>query len=101
MHPPDLLVDNILFGLSMSYFKINNYPKATTSLSRVIDGFPDSDKWYMSIVMLALIHEKTGEKSQAIYMLEKGLKNNPPYFIRSVINKLINLVQNETTPASG
>ena len=49
----------------------------------------------MSHVMLALIHEKKGEKSQALYTLEHGLKNNPSYFVRSVINNLISLIQDE------
>ena len=87
------MIDNILFGLSMSYYKMKKFSKAEKALLRIIKLYVDSDKWYMSHVMLALVHEKKGEKSQAIYVLEQGLKNDPPYFIRSVINNVINLVQ--------
>ena len=80
----------------MSYFKLKNYSKAIDPLFHVIKEHPDSDKWYMSHVMLALVHEKIGEKSQALYILEQGLKNDPPYFIRSVIKNVINLVQDES-----
>ena len=65
-------------------------------LSRVIEKYAGSDKWYMSHVMLALAHEIKGEKSQALFILEQGLKNDPPYFIQSVINILIDLVQDES-----
>jgi len=74
LNPPRLLIDNILFGLSMSYFRGKNFAGATGPLSRIIAEHPNSDKWYMSHVMLALIHNKKGEKSQALYILEKGLK---------------------------
>ena len=95
LNPPHSLIDNILFGLSMSYFKVKKFSKTIEPLSHIIKEYPNSDKWYMSHVMLALVHEKNGEKSQALYVLERGLKNDPPYFIRSVINKLIDLVQDE------
>lgn len=96
LNPPQSLIDNILFGLSMSYFKVKQYSKAIEPLSRIMKEYPNSDKSYMSHVMLALVHEIKGDKSQAIYVLEHGLKNDPPYFIRSVINNLINLVQDES-----
>ena len=99
LNPPHSLIDNILFGLSMSYFKMKKFSKAEEPLSRIIKVYADSNKWYMSHVMLALVHEKKGEKSQAIYVLEQGLKNDPPYFIRSMINNVINLVQDEPIQA--
>ena len=99
LNPPHPLIDNILFGLSMSYFKLKKYSKAMDPLSRVIEKHAGSEKWYMSHVMLALVHEIKGEKSQALYIIEKSLKNDPPYFIRSVINNVINLVQEESIQA--
>jgi len=96
LNPPHSLIDNILFGLSMSYFKVKKFSKAIEPLSHVIKEYPDSEKWYMSHVMLALVHEKNEDKSKALYILEQGLKKDPPYFIRSVINNLIDLVQDES-----
>jgi len=93
LNPPQPLIDNLLFGLGMSYYKMNNFSKIIKPFSRIIKRYPNSDKWYMSHVMLALGHEKKGEKSQALYILEQAVKNDPPYFFRSVINKLINIVQ--------
>ena len=93
LNPPIPLIDNILFGLGMSYYKMNKFSKLTKPFSRIIKNYPNSDKWYMSHVMLALGHEKNGEKSQALYVLEQAVKNDPPYFIQSVINNLINIVQ--------
>ena len=83
----------------MSYFKVKKFSKTIEPLSHIIKEYPNSDKWYMSHVMLALVYEKKGEKSQAIYILEQGLKNDPPYFIRSMINNVINLVQDEPIQA--
>ena len=96
LNPPHSLVDNILFGLSMSYYKVKKFSSAMKPLYRVIKEYPNSDKWYMSHVMLALIHERRGEKSQALYILEQGLSNDPPYFILSMIKTLIDLVQGES-----
>jgi len=93
LNPPHSLVDNIMFGLSMSHFKLKNFSKTIVPLSHIIKEYPNSDKWFMSHVMLALVNEKLGEKSQALYILEQGLKNDPPYFIRSVINNLVDLIQ--------
>lgn len=94
-NPPHSLIDNILFGLGISYFKMNKFPETIRSLKRVIEEYPRSDKWFMSHVMLGLTHDKNAEKSQALYILEKALKNNPPHTIRSMIDKIINLVHAE------
>jgi len=44
-------------------------------------------------LVLALTHYKKREKSQALDVLEKGLKKNPPYFIRSMFMNLTQLIQ--------
>ena len=72
------------------------FSKAIKPLSQIIEKYPDSDKWYMSHVMLALMDERKGEKGEALYILEEGFKNDPPYFIRSMFNTLIDLVQDES-----
>ena len=91
-NPPYELTDNLLFGLGMSHYRLGNISKVSKPLSRLISEYPDSEKWYMSHLVLALTHYKKREKSQALYVLQKGLKKNPPYFIRSMfmnLNKLI------------
>ena len=91
-NPPYELTDNLLFGLGMSQYRLGNISKVSKPLSRLISEYPDSEKWYMSHLVLALTHYKKREKSQALYVLQKGLKKNPPYFIRSMfmnLNKLI------------
>jgi len=91
-NPPYELTDNLLFGLGMSQYRLGNISKVSKPLSRLISKYPDSEKWYMSHLVLALSHYKKREKSQALYILQKGLKKNPPYFIRSMfmnLNKLI------------
>ncbi len=91
-NPPYELTDNLLFGLGMSQYRLGNISKVSKPLSRLISKYPDSEKWYMSHLVLALSHYKKREKSQALYILQKGLKKNPPYFIRTMfmnLNKLI------------
>ena len=53
----------------------------------------------MSHVILALTNYRQREKSQALYVLEQGLKRNPPHFIRSVMQNLIDLIQEKTVDA--
>jgi len=91
-NPPYELTDNLLFGFGMSQYRLGNISKVSKPLSRLISKYPDSEKWYMSHLVLALTHYKKREKSQALYVLQQGLKKNPPYFIRSMfmnLNKLI------------
>ena len=92
-NPPYTLTDNILFGLGMSQYKLGNVSMVSKPLSRLISDYPDSEKWYMSHLVLALVHYKKREKSQALDVLEKGLKKNPPYFIRSMFMNLTQLIQ--------
>ena len=95
-NPPYSLTDNILFGLGMSHYKLGNISRVSEPLSRLIAEYPDSEKWYMSHVMIALVHQKKREKSQALHVLKQGLKKKPPYFIRSVMLNLIDLIQEES-----
>ena len=91
-NPPYEITDNLLFGLGTSHYRLGNISKVSKPLSRLISEYPDSEKWYMSHLVLALTHYKKREKSQALYLLQKGLKKNPPYFIRSMFMNLIKLI---------
>ena len=91
-NPPYELTDNLLFGLGMSQYRLGNISKVSKPLSQLISKYPDSEKWYMSHLVLALTHYKKREKSQALYVLQKGLKKNPPYFIRSMFMNLNTLI---------
>lgn len=99
-NPPYSLTDNILFGLGMSHYKLGSISRVSEPLSRLIVEYPDSEKWYISHVMIALAHQKKREKSQALHVLEQGLKKEPPYFIRSMILNLIDLIQEEFVDAA-
>ena len=99
-NPPYSLTDNILFGLGMSHFKLGNISQVSEPLSRLITKYPDSEKWYMSHVILALTHQRKREKSQALHILEQGLKKDPPYFIRIMILNLIDLIQEDSVDAA-
>ena len=92
-NPPYELTDNILFGLGMSQYRLGNISMVSKPLSRLISKYPDSEKWYMSHLILALTHHKKREKSQALHVLEKGLQKDSPYFIRSMFMNLAQLIQ--------
>jgi TolA-binding protein len=92
-NPPYLVTDNILFGLAMSQYRLGNISMVSKPLSRLISQYPDSEKWYMSHLVLALSLYKKREKSQALHILENGLKKTPPHFIRSMFMNLSQLIQ--------
>ena len=98
-NPPYSVKDNLLFGLGMSHYKLGNISLVSKPLSRLIKEYPDSEKWFMSHVILALTNYRQREKSQALYVLDQGLKKNPPYFIRSVMQNLIDLIQEKNVDA--
>jgi TolA-binding protein len=92
-NPPYSVTDNILFGLAMSQYRLGNISKVSKPLSRLIFEYPDSEKWYMSHLVLALSLYKKREKSQALHILQNGLKKPPPHFIRSMFINLSELIQ--------
>ena len=51
--------------------------------------------------MLGIIHNRQGEKSRAIYLLEEALGKNPPENIRNRIHRLINVVNDEPAHVAG
>ena len=94
--PPVELKDNIHFGLATAYYKLRKYSQAIEQLNAIRKNYPRGDKWYMSHVMLGMIHNQKGEKSRAIYILNEAMKKNPPPNIRKIIDLMLNKIQGET-----
>jgi TolA-binding protein len=92
-NPPVKLKDNIHFGLATAYYKLRKYSKAIDQLNAIRKNFPKGDKWYMSHVMLGMIHNQKGEKSRALFILNEALKKNPPQNIRKMIDLMLNKIQ--------
>ena len=84
----------------MSYYKLNNYPQAIKQCDKILATFPDGDKWFASNIMLGFIHNKIGDKSRAIYVLDKALKTDPPENVRLLIDRLLNLIEDYGAYAS-
>ena len=99
--PPLFLRDNIQFGLGSAYYRLKNYPSATKHFQNVLDHYAQGDKRFVSYFMLGIIHNRQGEKSRAIYLLEEALEKNPPERMRNMIQRLINVVNDEPSHASG
>lgn len=95
-NPPVDLKDNIHFGLATAYYKMRKYSQAIKQLNAIRKYYPKGDKWYMSHVMLGMIHNLKGEKSRALFILNEALKKNPPQNIRKMINLMLNKIQGET-----
>jgi len=94
-NPPVDLKDNIHFGLASVYYKLRKYSKAIKHLEAVRKHFPKGDKWMMSHVMLGIIHNKKGEKSRALYILNQALEKNPPDSIKRTIDLMMKKIQEE------
>ncbi len=95
-NPPKILKDNIHFGLATAYYKLRKYSQAIKQLNTIRKNYPQGDKWYMSHVMLGIIHNQKGEKSRALYILNEALKKNPPKNIRTMIDLMLNKIHGET-----
>ncbi len=99
--PPVFLQDNIQFGIGSAYYRLKNYPKAIKHFQSVLDNHAQGDKRFISAFMLGVIHNLQGEKSRAVYLLEEALDRNPPEKILNMINRLINIINEEPTYAAG
>ena len=93
--PPVDLKDNIHFGLATAYYKMRKYSQAIKQLNAIRKNYPRGDKWYMSHVMLGMIHNQKGEKSRALFILNEALKKTPPPNIRKIIDLMLNKIQGE------
>ena len=99
--PPLFLQDNIQFGLGSANYRLKKYPTATKHFQKVLDNYAQGDKRFVSYFMLGIIHNRQGEKSRAIYLLEEALSKNPPEKMRNMIQRLINVVNDEPSHAAG
>ncbi len=100
-NPPPFLQDNIQFGLGSAYYRLKNYPKAMKHFQNILDKYAQGDKRFISYFMLAVIHNRQGEKSRAVFLLEEALEKNPPARMRTMMNRLIDAVNDEPAHAAG
>ncbi len=100
-NPPLFIQDNIQFGIGSAYYRLKKYPTATKHFQKVLDNYAQGDKSFISYFMLGIIHNLQGEKSRAIYLLEEALDKNPPEKMRNMIQRLINVVNDEPSHATG
>ena len=99
--PPLFLQDNIQFGMGSAYFRLKNYPKAMKHFKKILDDFAQGDKRFISYFMLGVIHNLQGEKSRAVFFLDEALRKNPKKKMRSMINHLIDIINDEPAHAAG
>jgi|GEM_PF-602603 len=95
--PPRPLMDNIHFAISSSYYHMKKYKKAVAHLDKIIKNYPRGDKWHMSYVMLGMVYNELGRKSQAMYGLDEVLKKNPPTQIINLVNRLRKIIDAESS----
>jgi len=100
-NPPEDLKDNIYFGLATDYYKMRKYSQAIKQLNAIRKYYPNGDKWYMSHVMLGMIHNQKGDKSRALFILNEALKKKPPQNIRKIIDLMLNKIQGDTVHVAG
>ncbi len=94
-NPPRNLKDNIHFGLATAFYKLRKYSQAIKQLDAIRKYYPKGDKWYMSYVMLGMIHNQKGEKSRALYILNEALNKKPPQKIKRMIDLMLHKIQGE------
>jgi TolA-binding protein len=98
--PPLFLQDNIQFGIGSAYYRLKNYSEAKKYFNKVLKHYPQGDKNFISYFMLGVIHNRQGEKSRAVFLLEEALGKNPPIKMRNMINHLIDIVNDEPAHAA-
>ena len=100
-NPPLFLQDNIQFAMGSANFRLKKYLTATKHFHEILDNYAQGDKRFISYFMLGIIHNRQGEKSRAIFLLEEALGKNPPEKIRNMIHRLINVVNDEPSHVAG
>ncbi len=100
-NPPLFLKDNIQFAMGSANFRLKKYLTATKHFQKILDNYAQGDKRFISYFMLGIIHNLQGEKSRAIFLLEEALGKNPPEKMRNMINRLINVINDESTHVAG
>jgi TolA-binding protein len=100
-NPPLFLRDNIQFAMGSANFRLKKYLTATKHFQKILDNYAQGDKRFISYFMLGIIHNRQGEKSRAIFLLEEALGKNPPEKMRNMIYRLIKVVNDEPSYAAG
>jgi tetratricopeptide (TPR) repeat protein len=100
-NPPLFLQDNIQFAMGSANFRLKKYLPAKKHFQMILDNYVQGDKRFISYFMLGIIHNRQGEKSRAIFLLEEALGNNPPKKMRNMIHRLINVVNDDPSHAAG
>ena len=100
-NPPLFLRDNIQFAMGSANFRLKKYLTATKHFQTILDNYAQGDKRFISYFMLGIIHNRQGEKSRAIFLLEEALDKNPPEKMRNMIHRLIKVVNDEPSYAAG
>lgn len=97
LNPPGSLIDKMHFGIGSSYYKMKKYKKAVNDLDVIVSRNPKSSKWFISSAMLGWLYNNLGEKSKALYVLENAVQKKPPEAVLSLLNRIIQLVQEEAS----
>lgn len=92
-HPPRFVLDNVHFGIGSSYYKLNKLAAALLSFKTIVDQYPTGDKWPGAYMMMGVIHNALGQKSQALYFLEKALERHLPDPSRRLVERLLAVIQ--------
>ncbi|MFQ5716380.1 MAG: tol-pal system YbgF family protein [Nitrospinales bacterium] len=92
-HPPRFVLDNVHFGIGSSYYKLNKLAAALKSFKTIVDQYPTGDKWPGAYMMMGVTYNALGQKSQALYFLEKALERHLPDPSRRLVERLLTVIQ--------
>lgn len=90
--PPNLH-DNILFGLGSNYYRLRDYKKAKSYFDPIVEEHPSTDKWLVAHAMLGMIYNLDGQKSRALWILQKALDEKPTGELLSILQNLVLITQ--------
>ncbi|MGP0629669.1 tetratricopeptide repeat protein [Nitrospina sp. 32_T5] len=90
--PPNLH-DNILFGLGSNYYRLRQYEKAKSYFDPIVEKHPSTDKWLVAHAMLGMIYNLEGQKSRALWILQKALDEKPTGELLSILQNLVLITQ--------
>lgn len=93
---PASLHDNILFGLGSNYYRLRQYEKAKTYFEPIVKDYAATDKWLVAHAMLGMIYNLDGQKSRALWILQKALDQKPSGEILDILTNLVRITQGKT-----
>lgn len=97
--PPELH-DDILFGLGSNYFRLHEYEEAKNHFQPIVAYHASTNKWLPSHAMLGMVYNLQGQKSRALYVLEKALAQNPTGELLKILQNLKAITQGDRPDAS-